>query len=126
MASSQANSISLHYRPLPLGYRLIELPPELQSLLESGSSAPVLTLESQPKEAPAILRSPDHTYSIRQKNTSNTLLLVNPTSDNALDAISVLHETIELDLVPNPATNPAPLKNTGSRGKWHEKFGKGR
>ncbi|PHH83502.1 hypothetical protein CDD82_53 [Ophiocordyceps australis] len=126
MASSQTNSISIHYRPLPLGYRLIELPPELQSLLESGPSAPVLTLESHPKEAPALLRSPDYTYNVRQKNTSNSLLLINPTSENALDAISLLHETIELELVPNLATNRAPLKDTGSRGKWHEKFGKGR
>lgn len=42
-------------------------------------------------------------------------------------AISTIRETVELELAPQtPVASGGPLKNTGSRGKWHEMFGKGR
>ncbi|QYT02001.1 hypothetical protein H0G86_009006 [Trichoderma simmonsii] len=126
MSSSQTTQkIPLHHRPDDTGYRLIELPPELESLLES-ENAPVLTLESS--ETSALLKTPDRTYSLRQKNTSNSVILLSPTtSDQGMAAISTIRETVELDVAPQtPVASGGPLKNTGSRGKWHEMFGKGR
>ncbi|KAK1241128.1 hypothetical protein MKX08_001102 [Trichoderma sp. CBMAI-0020] len=127
--SSTDFKIPLRHQPDDVGYRLIELPPELQSLLESDNP-PVLTLESS--EASALLKSPDRTYSLRQKNTSNSVILLSPldsstASNQGIAAISTIHETVELELVPeHAAAASGQLKNTGSRGKWHEMFGKGR
>ncbi|KAL7932911.1 hypothetical protein V8C35DRAFT_305796 [Trichoderma chlorosporum] len=130
MSSSQATEkIPLHHKPDNTGYRLIELPPELESLLES-ENAPVLTLESS--EASALLKTPDRTYALRQKNTSNSVMLLAPSPDHqgqGMAAVSTIRETVELELVALPQAGAAPggpLKNTGSRGKWHEMFGKGR
>ncbi|KAL7897633.1 hypothetical protein HDV63DRAFT_376492 [Trichoderma sp. SZMC 28014] len=127
--SSTDFKIPLRHQPDDVGYRLIELPPELQSLLESDNP-PVLTLESS--ETSALLKSPDRTYSLRQKNTSNSVILLSPLdpstdSNQGIAAISTIHETVELELVPENVTAASgQLKNTGSRGKWHEMFGKGR
>ncbi|PTB39169.1 hypothetical protein M441DRAFT_59256 [Trichoderma asperellum CBS 433.97] len=127
--SSADIKIPLRHKPDDVGYRLIELPPELQSLLESDNP-PVLTLESS--ETSALLKSPDRTYSLRQKNTSNSVILLSPlasstSSNQGIAAISTIHETVELELVPeHAAAASGQLKNTGSRGKWHEMFGKGR
>ncbi|OTA03074.1 hypothetical protein A9Z42_0035320 [Trichoderma parareesei] len=131
MSSSQTTpKLPLHHQPDDTGYRLIELPPELESLLES-ENAPVLTLESS--ETSALLKTPDRTYALRQKNTSNSVMLLSPTASpssasqyQGMSVISTIHETVELELVPQAVTTGGPLKNTGSRGKWHEKFGKGR
>ena len=45
-----------------------------------------------------------------------------------LTVISTLHETVEL--VPETESKAKPMNlggsDTGSRGKWHEKFGRGR
>ncbi len=75
----------------------------------------------------ALLKTPDKTYSLRQKNTSNSLVLLSPAGDElatpSVKAIATVHETIEL--VPeggSEVTTPA----TAARGKWHELFGKGR
>lgn len=88
-----------------------------------------LTLESS--ETSALLKTPDRTYSLRQKNTSNSVILLSPTPDQGIAAISTIRETVELELAPQAAaagsaSSGGPLKNTGSRGKWHEMFGKGR
>ncbi|KAL6886218.1 hypothetical protein HDV57DRAFT_489967 [Trichoderma longibrachiatum] len=127
--SQTTQKIPLRHQPDDTGYRLIELPPELESLLES-ENAPVLTLESS--EASALLKTPDKTYALRQKNTSNSVMLLSPTTstpdsqDQGVSIISTIHETVELELVPQAVATGGPLKNTGSRGKWHERFGKGR
>ncbi|ODA77850.1 hypothetical protein RJ55_06452 [Drechmeria coniospora] len=126
--SSQNEGIPLHLRPHDAGYRLIELPPELESMLES-ETAPVLTLESS--DTSAVLKTPSKSYTLRQKNTSNSLILLSSPSSSSspepgLSAIVTIHETVELDPIPDTPANQAPLKDTGSRGKWHEKFGKGR
>lgn len=90
-----------------------------------------LTLESS--ETSALLKTPDRTYSLRQKNTSNSVILLSPCASSAspeqgMAAISTIRETVELELVPDrpAAAASGQLKNTGSRGKWHEMFGKGR
>ncbi|KAM4054559.1 sister chromatid cohesion protein dcc1 domain-containing protein [Hirsutella rhossiliensis] len=127
--STQGQGISLLHQSHDAGYRLLELPPELESLIDSDS-APVLTLDSS-SDTSAVLRTPGNSYVLRQKNTSNALILLSPhlsssSPTQGLLAIATIHETVELDAVNEAATNRAPLKDTGSRGKWHEKFGKNR
>ncbi|KAH6608374.1 hypothetical protein Trco_001720 [Trichoderma cornu-damae] len=130
-SSSQATlQIPLRHKPDDIGYRLIELPPEVESLLESDNP-PVLTLESS--DASALLKTPDRTYALRQKNTSNSVILLSPlasstSSQQGVAAISTIRETVELELVvpQHAVVSSGQLKNTGSRGKWHEMFGKGR
>ncbi|EFY93939.1 hypothetical protein J3458_007000 [Metarhizium acridum] len=126
--SSQSQGIKLMHNPDSSGYRLLELPPDLVNLLESDT-APVLTLESS--DSSTVLRTPSKTYNLRQKNTSNGLFLLAPHSssdllDQGLDVISIIHETVELDVVPEMPAGRDKLADTGSRGKWHEMFGKGR
>ncbi|PNY25272.1 Uncharacterized protein TCAP_04789 [Tolypocladium capitatum] len=126
--SSQNQGIPLHHHPHDAGYRLIELPMEVQSMLESDT-APVLSL--QESDTSAILRTPNRSYHLRQKNTSNSLLLLAPQASSSrpelgLSTISTIHETVELEAIPDHPINRGPPKDTGSRGKWHERFGKDR
>lgn len=85
----------------------------------------------------ALLKTPDKTYSLRQKNTSNSIIILtsNATPSDSkqqeqeqqkLTAISTLHETVELDAVREPPAAAGPLKHVGGKGKWHEKFGMNR
>ncbi|KAJ1331798.1 sister chromatid cohesion protein DCC1 [Microdochium nivale] len=129
--SSQADvGISLIHAPDGVGYKLLELPPELLALLESDEP-PIITIESS--SASAVLKTASHSWGLRQKNTSNALILLQaeaPASVEAssaaempvprLKAISTLHDTIEL--VTEPSATAVPT----TRGKWHEKFAKGR
>ncbi|KAG5980611.1 hypothetical protein E4U55_003836 [Claviceps digitariae] len=126
--SSQNQGITLTHKPHDSGYRLLELPPDLANLLESPS-APVLFL--QESDTAALLRTPDRTYNLRQKNTSNALFLLSSTqspdsTDQQLAIIATVHETVELDVVPEIPVRTDRLADTLSRGKWHERFGKGR
>ncbi|KAG6002708.1 hypothetical protein E4U21_002817 [Claviceps maximensis] len=126
--SSQNQGIKLVHALHDSGYRLLELPHDLANLLES-QDAPVLTLEES--DNAAVLRTPDRTYNLRQKNTSNALFLLSPTqsADSAEQNVAIvatIHETVELDVVPEFPGRGDGLFDTGSRGKWHEIFGKGR
>ncbi|KAK4248302.1 hypothetical protein C7999DRAFT_40446 [Corynascus novoguineensis] len=126
-----SNSIPLSHAPDGTGYKLMELPPELLELLES-QDPPTLTLHPSPTAA--LLKTPSATYSLRQKNTSNALILLTPTASPAsgradegppaarLSTIATVHETIEIVPEDGAAAAPAPK----ARGKWHEKFGRGR
>ncbi|KAK1585559.1 uncharacterized protein LY79DRAFT_580979 [Colletotrichum navitas] len=130
--STQDVGIPFTHAPDSRGYRLMELPPELEALL-TAEDAPIITLTSTPTTA--LLKAQDKTYKLLQKNTSNSLILLAPHaatplgSDTSaamgLGAIATLHETIELVAQAEPQTI-SNLKNTGSKGKWHEKFGRGR
>ncbi|KAF9874634.1 hypothetical protein CkaCkLH20_07771 [Colletotrichum karsti] len=129
--SSQDAAIPLTHAPDGRGYKLMELPPELEALL-TAEDAPAITLTSTP--ASALLKTPDKTYKLLQKNTSNSLILLTPHSSapsasemptQGLGAIATIHETTELVAQTEPQTI-SNLKNTGSKGKWHEKFGRGR
>ncbi|KAK1658985.1 hypothetical protein BDP55DRAFT_680917 [Colletotrichum godetiae] len=133
--STQDPGIPLTHAPDARGYKLMELPPDLEALL-TAEDAPVITLTSTPTTA--LLKTPDKTYKLLQKNTSNSLILLAPhatapspdsSEDNipvtGLAAIATIHETIELIAQTEPQTI-SNLKNTGSKGKWHEKFGRGR
>ena len=93
-----------------------------------------LTLEAS--ETAALLKTPEKTYSLRQKNTSNSLFLLAPTrpvppssptttmlpSSPGLLAIATIHETVELIPEAKQAAAPAPT----AKGKWHERFGRSR
>ncbi|KAH8912928.1 hypothetical protein BR93DRAFT_922906 [Coniochaeta sp. PMI_546] len=135
MSSQDNKGIPLSHAPNNASYKLLELPPDLVELLESDNP-PILTLESSPTAA--LLKTPSKTYSLRQKNTSNALILLSPASpsttstptsttpsafpDMGLNAIATVHETIELVPETGNATAPATI----ARGKWHERFAKGR
>lgn len=79
----------------------------------------------------ATISSPDHTYRLQQKNTSNGLFLIKPYSPDSsspqqgIAAIATIQETVELEKVKQPLVND-PKPATKSRGKWHEKFGRNR
>lgn len=88
-----------------------------------------LTLESS--DGSAVLRTPDKIYQLRQKNTSNTLFLLSPTpssgsAEQQIAIVSTVQETVELDAVSEHPIRADRLADTGSRGRWHEMFGKGR
>ncbi|KAJ4327836.1 hypothetical protein N0V84_001798 [Fusarium piperis] len=128
--SSQSRGITIQHIPSDTNYRLIELPPELQSLLESDS-APVLTLESS--DTSALLKTPSKTYALRQKNTSNAIMLLSPTPstqenpEQGISIVSTIRETVELEVVPDKTTSGAATKSLGGpKGKWHERFGRNR
>ncbi|KAK3502516.1 hypothetical protein B0T13DRAFT_460904 [Neurospora crassa] len=178
--STQLNAgIPLSHAPDGVGYKLLELPSELVDLLES-ENPPTLTLHPSPTAAllKTTINGLPKTYSLRQKNTSNGLILLSPFTpitttqtaqpqpqsqsrpdnkqttttttttttepgdemdieqeqqqeeEKGMDEISIpglrtlttLHETIEL--VPEPEGASAPAMK--ARGKWHEKFARGR
>ncbi|EEU40183.1 uncharacterized protein NECHADRAFT_76204 [Fusarium vanettenii 77-13-4] len=130
--SSQSRGITIQHTPSETNYRLIELPPELQSLLESDS-APVLTLESS--DTSALLKTPSKTYALRQKNTSNAFMLLSPTPstpenpEQGISIVSTIRETVELEVVPDKSagTSGGATKSLGgAKGKWHERFGRNR
>ncbi|KAF4126492.1 Uncharacterized conserved protein (DUF2036) [Geosmithia morbida] len=126
--SSQDKGIPLHNIPDDAGYRLIELPPEVEALLEADN-ATALTLESG--DNAGLLRTPGKTYALRQKNTSNALILLKPHTSRAssptqgLATFATIHDTVELELVKDPASDPEP-RVAPAKGKWHERFGRNR
>ncbi|RYP21684.1 hypothetical protein DL765_002145 [Monosporascus sp. GIB2] len=126
MSTQSDAGIPLLHAPDGKGYKLLELPPELLALLESDNP-PVLTLEASTNSA--LLKSGSQSWGLRQKNTSNALMLLQPSKtptssteipEAGLEAIATMHDTIEL--VPETSTAAAPV----ARGKWHEKFARGR
>ncbi|TVY93752.1 hypothetical protein LAWI1_G000890, partial [Lachnellula willkommii] len=116
-------------------FKLLELPPELLALLESDKP-PAITITSSPATATtpgyAILCSGDKKYQMRQKNTSNPIMILQPSTtfpteaDDAatfipvpsITTISKIEDTIEL--IVQEAEAKAPPKVN----KWHEKFAK--
>ncbi|TVY50616.1 hypothetical protein LCER1_G008475 [Lachnellula cervina] len=118
-------------------FKLLELPPELLALLESDNP-PAITINSSPATATtpgyAILCSGDKKYQMRQKNTSNPIMILQPSTtfpteaDDAatfipvpsITTISKIEDTIEL--IVQEAEAKAPPKFN----KWHEKFAKSR
>lgn len=121
--------------------KLIELPPELLSLLESNSppalsiiSSHVTTNTIRTTQGAALLVYGTQKYKMRSKNSSNTILLFQPSSQdlnlvnsgsktNSVEAIAQCNETIELVLVDEETeADTAKVKVN----KWHEKFAKNR
>lgn len=122
MDFSQASNTSmpLNHAPTTTAYKLLELPAELVALLES-ENPPTLRLEHTPSAG--LLRMPGNkTWSLRQKNTSNALIILQTTDDQSLNAVATLHDMVEL----MPEAESAAAPTIAVRGKWHEKFGKTR
>ncbi|KAI1432224.1 hypothetical protein GGR50DRAFT_675603 [Xylaria sp. CBS 124048] len=126
MSSQQASGIPVFHAHDGAGYRLIELPNELLEVLESPNP-PELRLESSASSAVLICGS--QSWGLRQKNTSNALILLkcgdiavasSQPPQASLKAITTVHDTIEL--VPESTGKPAPI----TKGKWHEKFARTR
>ncbi|KAH6965713.1 hypothetical protein EDB82DRAFT_309780 [Fusarium venenatum] len=123
--SSQSSGVPVQHNPSSTNYRLIELPPDLQNVLEA-EDAPVLSIESS--DTSAVIKTPNKTYALRQKNTSNAFMLISPMSSSSSDEpfsqgisiVSTIKETVELDVVPEKA------KSVPDKGKWHERFGRNR
>ncbi|CEJ92284.1 hypothetical protein VHEMI07944 [[Torrubiella] hemipterigena] len=123
MASQNDAGITVKANPSQDGFRLIELPPELETLLTSPD-APVLTFESAGNDTLTVLKTPGKNYILRQKNTSNGLWLLQPHNDpesmqTGLSTIATIHETVELELMKD---DPETIKPK-PKGKWHERFG---
>lgn len=80
-----------------------------------------------------MLCTPDATYHIQQKNSSNPIMILEPTFSNidnqgpgvpmaALSTIATIEDTLELSKHEGEAALAAPVKVN----KWHEKFARGR
>ena len=100
----------------------------------------LLTVTSSPSSsgAPgnALLNTGTKSYQMRQKNTSNPIMLLKPSStgptetddpatfipESSVCTIAKIEDTIELILQDLETAERAPLKIN----KWHEKFAKGR
>ncbi|EJT77971.1 hypothetical protein GGTG_03074 [Gaeumannomyces tritici R3-111a-1] len=145
MSSQDNKGIPFSHALDGVGYKLLELPPELVTLLE-GENPPTLKLKSSPTAG--LLEAAGKTYSLRQKNTSNALIILRPeeeavaTTELSVDpaqeskevppssgmpevgmrAFASVHETVEL----LPEAGSVPSAATSAKGKWHEKFGKTR
>ncbi|KAM0275724.1 hypothetical protein ACHAQH_007485 [Verticillium albo-atrum] len=123
MSTQDSNGIPLSSAPDGRGYRLFELPPEVESALTS-QGPPVLYLKHPDESSTALLSVPGgKTYALQQKNTSNALLILSPSSDASapgITSVATVHEVIEL--LPQ-ARGP---EEKGIKGKWHERFGKNR
>ncbi|KAI0175840.1 hypothetical protein GGR52DRAFT_332202 [Hypoxylon sp. FL1284] len=128
MSSQQDAGVPLLHAPDGIGYKLLELPPELLALLES-EDPPILRLESSANSA--IIKSGAQSWSLRQKNTSNALIVLrscdatpslssSQITGPSLKAVATVHDTVEL--VAESAAKAAPV----ARGKWHERFARGR
>ncbi|KAI0486132.1 hypothetical protein F4859DRAFT_511130 [Xylaria cf. heliscus] len=149
MSSQRDAGIPVFHAPDGIGYRLMELPPELLEALESPNP-PKLSLEASATSA--VLKCGSQAWGLRQKNTSNALILFRPGDINlapsqtpqtqqtqqtqqtpqtpqtpqipqaqsSLRLISTIHDTIEL--VPESTDKPVPP----TKGKWHERFARGR
>ncbi|KAI0413751.1 hypothetical protein F5X98DRAFT_274821 [Xylaria grammica] len=126
MLSQNNSGIPVFHAPDGTGYRLMELPPALLEALESAAP-PELRLESTTTSA--VLRCGSQSWGLRQKNTSNALILLKSSDvttasaqipQTGLKAVSTIHDTIEL--VPESIGKSIPV----AKGKWHEKFAKGR
>lgn len=88
-----------------------------------------LNFVADPAHPAALFKTPTATYSLRQKNTSNALMLLSPSKPEgeSINVFASVHETFELVPETNVATaSTAQAKSIGSRGKWHEKFGRDR
>ncbi|PQE03691.1 sister chromatid cohesion dcc1 protein [Rutstroemia sp. NJR-2017a BBW] len=118
-------------------FKLLELPPELLALLESDApptyARPLSPLrfpkEARPSQTKAHLSvSNGKTYLLRQKNTSNPIMILSPsmtfpsTERPAVTRIASVEDTIELIEKQEGAEKEKPVKVN----KWHEKFAKSR
>ena len=151
MSTQDASGIPFSASHQQHAFKLLELPPELLQLLESHNPPtyciPLLRLLEAPNmpcrlylksstASHAILCSPEKTYHIQQKNSSNPIMILQSCTSAIVDSdvptsaipcaavrtISTIDSTLELCKMESEAANTAP----GKPNKWHEKFAKGR
>lgn len=92
-----------------------------------------LKLETDPKTSLALLSAPGLKYRVQQKNSSNKILILNPTTtrssipnttldteEPAVTIISKIEDTLELLEYKEEDVKEKKVN------KWHEKFAKGR
>lgn len=101
--------------------------------LHASTTLILLSLRLESSDTSAVIKTPTKTYALRQKNTSNAMMLLSPTPpplssdgpvEQGISIISTIKETVELETVPDkPADAP---KAVAGKGKWHEKFGRNR
>ncbi|KZO98809.1 hypothetical protein CALVIDRAFT_561751 [Calocera viscosa TUFC12733] len=82
MAQQNAYSLRLAASSEQQTYRLVELPPELLSIVESETSDLSLTIKGKQSDD-AVLCSASSTYTLRAVLVSNAFLIVQPTPSNA-------------------------------------------
>ncbi|EKD12382.1 sister chromatid cohesion protein Dcc1 [Drepanopeziza brunnea f. sp. 'multigermtubi' MB_m1] len=138
MATQYTTDIPISSSHTQQAFKLLELPPELLSLLES-ENPPTLTITSS-TSAPsyAILTHGTNKYQMRQKNTSNPLLILQPSrtgptpvddadgfvSQPSVTAVAKIEDTVELIL--QEEAGPGEKKKDAKVNKWHEKFARSR
>ncbi|MCJ1245509.1 hypothetical protein MMC30_002713 [Trapelia coarctata] len=118
MSTQEESGIALSIDPEQQSFRLLELPPQLLELVTS-STPPILYLKSEPTRSStngdtgpnAYVCTNDHTFEVRQVQSSNLLYVVQPSGDVAsaenegsiLPGISVIGQCKAfLELVPAP------------------------
>ncbi|KAH6722804.1 hypothetical protein BKA61DRAFT_225 [Leptodontidium sp. MPI-SDFR-AT-0119] len=137
MATQYTTDIPFSSSHAQQAFKLLELPPELLALLES-EDPPTLTITSSPSTATtpgyALLCHGSKQYQMRQKNTSNPILILQPSSTGptqaddpetfipqpSVTAVSKIEDTIELILQEEGKKKEVKVN------KWHEKFAKSR
>ncbi|WFD05893.1 Ctf8p and Ctf18p associating protein [Malassezia vespertilionis] len=87
----------------PRSYKLMEIPPELESILSAGTDSPLLTFNGRLVDE-AVLSTTNKTYAVRQVHQSNSLLLcaVEQSGDGGM--YLRLHQNVAdtIELVPTP------------------------
>ncbi|KAI6715075.1 hypothetical protein PZA11_000053 [Diplocarpon coronariae] len=131
MATQYTTDIPFSSSHTQQAFKLLELPPDLLTLLES-SDPPTLAITTSPTTGFALLSHGTQHYQMRQKNTSNPLLLLQPSrtgpkqaddkekfvSQPSVTAVAKIEDTVELILQEG--------KKEAKVNKWHEKFAKSR
>lgn len=106
----------------------------IHNLADKSSHFPrSLQLETDPKTSLALLSTPGLKYRVQQKNSSNKILILNPTTtrssipnmtldteEPAVTIISKIEDTLELLEYKEEDVKEKKVN------KWHEKFAKGR
>jgi hypothetical protein len=136
MSTQDSTSIPLSTAHVHAPYKLLELPPALLTLLESDSP-PTLHLTPGTGTPHALLSTPTGTYRLQQKNTSNPLMLLQPSfsteagsegADSANSGVGCASVCVvariedTLELLPYDAAADAAAPAKAKAGKWHEKF----
>ena len=84
----------------------------------------------QSTDTAAVLSTPGKLYSLRQKGTSNALILLRPHQPDAaspeqgMAVVSEIREFVELE--PVEGGEKVSEKASVAKGKWHERFGRTR
>ncbi|KAI9646827.1 hypothetical protein NHQ30_004826 [Ciborinia camelliae] len=146
MATQYSNEIPFSANHTQQAFKLLELPPELLALLESDTPPTInITASSTPPQHAHLSVSNGKTYILRQKNTSNPLMLLMPSTTQPTSSSSEEEEDALSSFIPQPSiTRISSVADTIELiekeddndvkkdhkpvkvNKWHEKFAKSR